>query len=317
MPENPEVPLPHVVALSWGVALQPQRGPKRELSIERIVETAIEIADAEGLAAVSMSRVATSLGYTTMSLYRYVTSKDDLLLLMQDAAGEVAVPAEVANTNWRTELRQWVLFYVGIYRRHPWFGDIPISGVPVMPNSLAFLDWGLRSLRTLPLGEQEKMAIILLATSYARAHGTLERDLAHVNDGQNAPPDLDGALREFVTAERYPNLRPLVESGTYSTSPVADDFDDFAFGLERMLDGIQHFVEHGERIQTTTEVDEARRLADLYSRDKAVREAAKARKEAETKVRELAKREREAIARAHERAKRDAERAAAQAAKGS
>ena len=73
-----ELELPRGVALAWGIAASPQRGPKREMSVERIVEAAVEIADAEGLGAVSMAAVAARLGYTPMSLYRYVTAKDDL-----------------------------------------------------------------------------------------------------------------------------------------------------------------------------------------------------------------------------------------------
>ena len=79
-----EYELPRAIALAWGVAEQPVRGPKREMSIERIVEVAIELADADGLGAVSMSSVAGRLGYTTMSLYRYVSAKDDLLVLMTE-----------------------------------------------------------------------------------------------------------------------------------------------------------------------------------------------------------------------------------------
>ena len=81
-----ELDLPRGVALAWGIAADPQRGPKREMSVERIVEAAVEIADAEGLGAVSMAAVAARLGYTPMSLYRYVTAKDDLILLMQEEA---------------------------------------------------------------------------------------------------------------------------------------------------------------------------------------------------------------------------------------
>src|SRR5215207_4733722 len=116
--------LPRAVALAWGVAANPQRGPKRELSIERIV-------DAEGLAAVSMSRVAASLGFTTMSLYRYVTSKDDLILLMQEAATDVPRPAEAVERGWREGVTAWVLAIRGAYREHPWLVDIPISGAPI------------------------------------------------------------------------------------------------------------------------------------------------------------------------------------------
>ena len=130
---RPEPELPRAVALAWGVATHPQRGPKRELSIERIVDAAIEIADAEGLTAVSMSRVAASLGFTTMSLYRYVTSKDDLILLMQERASDVVVPDSTAEQDWswREGVTAWVLAIRARYREHPWLVDIPVSGAPI------------------------------------------------------------------------------------------------------------------------------------------------------------------------------------------
>ena len=81
--ESTEPELPRAVALAWGVAANPQRGPKRELSIERIVDAAVELADAGGLAAVSMSAIAGEFGVTSMALYRYVSAKDDLVMLMQ------------------------------------------------------------------------------------------------------------------------------------------------------------------------------------------------------------------------------------------
>ena len=86
MADDADLELPRGVALAWGVAADPQRGPKREMSVEKIVEAAVELADAEGLGAVSMAAVAARLGYTPMSLYRYVSAKDDLMLLMQEEA---------------------------------------------------------------------------------------------------------------------------------------------------------------------------------------------------------------------------------------
>src|SRR4030095_11990422 len=111
--------LPRGVALAWGIAAHPQRGPKRELSIERIVEAAVEIADAEGLGAVSMRRVAASLGFTTMSLYRYVTSKDDLILLMQESGSVVPVPDETLERTWRDGVTAWVLATRAAHPEHP------------------------------------------------------------------------------------------------------------------------------------------------------------------------------------------------------
>ncbi|MGH1548129.1 TetR/AcrR family transcriptional regulator C-terminal domain-containing protein [Leifsonia poae] len=312
MADDVEDALPRAVALSWGVAERPQRGPKRELSVERIIDTAIELADAEGLGAVSMSRIASELGFTTMSLYRYVTSKDDVLALMQDAVCAVPIPPDdalaggAANHDWREGLRRWSMATIDVMREHPWFPDIPISGIPLMPNNLAVLDWGLREMRTLPLTDAEKMSTALLLSSYARAVGVVERDVSRSRQADGPPANGDAftsALAELVTPERFPDLAPLVASGTYADAE-GDDLDDFAFGLERILDGIERYVAargEGASIAPMPRPESA-------PRDKAVREAAKARREAESKLREARKREREAIARAVERAAREADR---------
>ena len=85
--------LPAAVAAAWGVRESPGKGPKPGLSLERIVQAAITIAARDGLGAVSMSRVAADLGASTMSLYRYVSAKDELVKLMVDA-GQDPHPAE-------------------------------------------------------------------------------------------------------------------------------------------------------------------------------------------------------------------------------
>lgn len=308
MADEVEEALPRAVALSWGVAERPQRGPRRELSIERIVDTAIGVADQEGLSAVSMSRIATELGFTTMSLYRYVTSKDDVLALMQDAVCEVPIPPEDdRGPDWRSGLRRWSMATIEVMQEHPWFPDIPISGIPLMPNNLAVLDWGLREMRDLPLTDAEKMSTALLLSSYARAVGIVERDVRLAREKGGTPPQsgeaFTAALAELVTPERFPDLAPLVASGGYSDAE--DEQDDFAFGLERILDGIERYVTAraaGEPVAAYEPRPEP------VPRDKAVREAIKARREAEKALREARKREREAIARARDRAARDAER---------
>jgi AcrR family transcriptional regulator len=306
--ERSDPELPRAVALAWGVAANPQRGPKRELSIERIVDAAIEIADAEGLAAVSMSRVAASLGFTTMSLYRYVTSKDDLILLMQEAATEISPPAEHVEHGWREGVTAWVLAIRGAYREHPWLVDIPISGAPITPNSLLMVDWMLRELRPLPLSDGEKMSTLLLLTSYARATAAQERDLVAAAaalagaDGASIEHTF-AALVELVTPERFPDLSPLFAAGGYlaDISDAADD-EDFEFGLQRILDGVEY---HVGRVEAGIAESPAAPLPPQLElpRDKGVKEAAKARREAEKALREAQKREREAIKHALEREK--------------
>ncbi|MFE4952413.1 TetR/AcrR family transcriptional regulator [Leifsonia sp. NPDC056665] len=304
MADEVEEALPRAVALSWGVAERPQRGPKRELSIERIIETAIGVADQEGLSAVSMSRIATELGFTTMSLYRYVTSKDDVLALMQDAVCEVPIPAEDdRGPDWRAGLRRWSMATIEVIQAHPWFPDIPISGIPLMPNNLAVLDWGLREMRDLPLTDAEKMSTALLLSSYARAVGVVERDVRQAREKGSAPPQsgeaFTAALAELVTPERFPDLAPLVASGGYSDAE--DEQDDFAFGLERILDGIERYVTARAAGEPVVAYEQR---PEPVPRDKAVREATKSRREAEKALREARKREREAVERARERAAR-------------
>jgi AcrR family transcriptional regulator len=307
MADAVEDALPRAVALSWGVAERPQRGPKRELSIERIVDAAIEIADAEGLGAVSMSRVAASLGFTTMSLYRYLTSKDDLLLLMQDTVCAVPIPPEEEDGDWRQGMRDWVAVSMSVIAAHPWWGDIPVSGIPMTPNNLAVLDWGLRVMKDLPLTDLEKMSTALLLASYARAVGIVERDVARAADQYGADSvsgeAFAGALAELVTPERFPYLGPLVASGAYTAPPGEDGQDDFAFGLERILDGIERYVD-ARRAGEPVAAPPGR--PEPVPSDKAVREAAKLRREAEVRLREARKREREVIAKARERAAKEA-----------
>ncbi|GIO13677.1 TetR family transcriptional regulator [Cohnella xylanilytica] len=247
--------LPNGVLLSWGKIKQSKRGPKGELSIPQIVEAAMAIADKDGLGAVSMSRVAQSLGFTTMSLYRYVNSKEDLLILMQDAACDIPIPPERPDSEWREEMRDFVHASVKVMRDRPWFADIPIMSVPLTPNNLRIVDWGLRTMRNLPLGEYEKMSFVLLLSGYARHFGILMRDMDRAVQAGASPESFSGqgyteALKQLVGPDRYPYLSPIVHSGAYTEenrddNPIGDDFE---FGLDRLLDGIELYIEGKRRM---------------------------------------------------------------------
>jgi AcrR family transcriptional regulator len=314
--EQPEIELPRGIALAWGVAANPQRGPKRELSIERIVEAAVEIADADGIGAVSMSAVAASLGFTTMSLYRYVTAKDDLILLMQEA-GIGLPPLTVADAaTWREGLSAFSRETLVVYAAHPWLLDVPIRGIPNTPNNLAWLEAGLTALRDTPLDQQERISAFLLVTGHVRWQGLIERGY-HERAAQSglAPSENDLAdahiLGTLVTEEEFPFLHAVIASGVFAD----EDDDSFGFGLARVLDGIERYMQERAAGETPTS-PEPPAPTDGYPRDPAVKLARQARREAEGKLREAAKKEREAIGRAREREQREAETAARKAAKG-
>jgi AcrR family transcriptional regulator len=126
------------------------------LSVDAIVEAAVGLADAEGLEAVSMARVANDLGFTTMSLYRYVSSKDELLQLMWNASAQGAEKLVLAGDDWRQRLRAWAMVQRGGLDRHPWITQMPMAAPPLAPNSLTFVERGLETLDDTGISEADK-----------------------------------------------------------------------------------------------------------------------------------------------------------------
>ncbi len=284
--------LPRGIALAWGVAANPQRGPRRELNIEGIVEAAASIADADGLGAVSMSSVATALGFTTMSLYRYVSAKDDLILLMQEY-GIGLPPLSIGDaTDWRDGLSRWYRAILAVYATHPWLLDIPIEGEPSTPNNLAWLDAGLAVLDSSPLDAQSRVAAVLMFSGYSRWEAQVGRFV-----GSTTKPVIPAdALAKLITPEQFPFLAPAIAAGAFE-----DTENPFEFGLLRILDGLERHMSElsAGRPGTQSEPDPDREFA----RDERVKKAREQVRDAENKLRELRKKEREAIAKAREKAR--------------
>jgi AcrR family transcriptional regulator len=236
--------LPPAIEQLWGLRGPARRGgPKPALSLERIVTAAVELADASGLAGLSMARLAERLGFTTMSLYRYVASKDDLLVLALDAAiGEP--PAGSPTAGWRERCAEWCEALVGMYARHPWALELPISVLPAGPNQLRWMDRGLDALAATRLSEAEKVSAVLLLGTYSRTQAQLGADLTKaVRPGEDGVPPLDWAAAMLRLADpvRFPALARAIAAGTFDDDGGdAGDFSEheFDFGLQRVLDGL-------------------------------------------------------------------------------
>lgn len=305
MTENDPPELPRGIALAWGVAANPQRGPKREMSVERIVDTAVELADADGIGAVSMAAVAAALGFTPMSLYRYVSAKDDLLLLMQEQATGLPPDSHLGLEGWREKLLALYTEQVLLYQRHPWMLSLPITGSPITPNSSAWLDASLAALEGTALTAEERIAVALAVTGYARWCGTVQAGYTEQSRGSGLTPD-EVAVREselydrVITADEFPALRRAIDDGVF-TSPA----DPFRFAMERVLDGVAEYIHALDRGEPHHEVTEWIEVdpAELAG-DRRVREAQKAVREAEKALRAARKIERQALRDANERLRR-------------
>lgn len=242
-PPRDEPPAP--LDLLWGRREgRSRQRSKPPLSVDRVVCAAIELADAGGLESVSMSRVADRLGFTTMALYRHVQSKDELVALMVDEGlGPPGAPGDTPQATGRARLENWARELLAVVRRHAWALDLNLARLPFGPNRAAWLDHGLRPLAGTALDEHEKAALVLLLNDYVFSHARrdIEQDdraTARATDAATVqgplPPDL-------LDAERFPALRRALDAGIFDPSERDRDVD-FAFGLERILDGIDRLV---------------------------------------------------------------------------
>jgi AcrR family transcriptional regulator len=242
--------VPDSVALLWGLRPPARRGRRPSLTLEEITRAAVGIADAEGLGAVSMARVATALGSSTMALYRYVASKDELLLLMADAAFEPP-PASLGEGNWRERLTAWAAAVLALLRRHPWYKDITISGAPVGPGNLAWLDRGLAALEELALPEEEKLAVVmgLLPLVHGQARLSVELEAGFAESPESYEGNYGTALAGLLDERSFPALHRAVAAGVFdppaatSGQELADELDaGFRFALDRFLDGVAGYL---------------------------------------------------------------------------
>ena len=214
---------------------QPRR---RTLTRESIVQAAIEIADRDGLDAVSIRSVAAGLGVRPMSLYGHVSSKDDLLDLMFDQlAGESVLGADLPD-DWRSALE-------AIARRtrdqglaHPWSIELLVDRIQLGPNTLRVLDEWIRALAPLSITADEAWSIATAVNDYTVGYVT------RISAQRRAVPTDPNAAREWTTTvntyltERaesgdHPHIAPLLREG-FAAQP-----DSFEPGLAWLLDTIE------------------------------------------------------------------------------
>ncbi|HVN12872.1 MAG TPA: TetR/AcrR family transcriptional regulator [Kineosporiaceae bacterium] len=238
-----QLQLPDVLARAWGLPV-PGKGPRPGLALDRIVDAAVELAADEGIKGVSMSRVAERLGVSTMGLYRYVASKDDLVLLMVDAAWGPPPAQRRQGETWRQGLERWAWTQRERLNAHPWVLAIPISALPSTPNEVGWLEDGLATMADTRLRPQEKISVILLVSGYVRNEASLMAGLATAlstdQTMRTIMTEYGRILRRVTDPARFPAVHEVLRAGAFEDD---DDPDaEFVFGLERVLDGVEALV---------------------------------------------------------------------------
>ncbi|GAA1159140.1 TetR/AcrR family transcriptional regulator [Streptomyces hebeiensis] len=243
--KNGDAGLPAGIEAAWGLRERPGKGPKPGLSLEKIVEAAVAVAAAEGLGAVSMGRVAKELGASTMSLYRYVGAKDELYLLMQEAAIGAPPDPPAPGTGWREALSRWAWAQREAYHRHLWSVHIPVTGPPATPNTVAWWEQGMTALDGTGLDDGTRLSVIMLVNSFVRHEAMLSAELetAITASGASAHQVMTNyttTLRRLADPARYPSVARVLDSDIMfqPDSPA----QDFIFGLECVLDGVDALI---------------------------------------------------------------------------
>ena len=247
--------------LLWGTRSRPG------LSLERIVRAAIELADVEGLSAVSMRRVAERLGFTSMSLYRHVPGKAELVDLMRDqvlgeevpegrapnrlAAGREAAGGGHRHPSWREDLEAWTRSGLALYRRHPWLVELSGSRRVPGPNAVANFERALETVARTGLPPAQVVAVVTLVGGFVEsaARQVIETERTERRTGVTEEEWWGARDSLFQHLDRYPTLSRIYQEGGYD-----DPFDPFEFGLQRVLDGIAALIRDETRDQPSCTV---------------------------------------------------------------
>lgn len=231
-----------VVRLLWGPHPKPTRGPRPTLDLDRIARAGIEVADSEGLADVSMQRVAARLGVTKMALYRYVPGKAELVALMVEAAIGSCPAATAHGDGWRERLEEWARHLIAAFGRHPWVLDATVGPRVMGPAELSWLEGAVSALDGTGLTGAERMDAAALLVGHVRA---ITQQARAAGPAGRPEAQLGAVLGELMRThgERFPQLTAALSAAAASKGQD----QAWEFGLQRILDGLAALIDERAR----------------------------------------------------------------------
>jgi len=232
-----------VVELLWAPTQQsPVRGPKPRTSLSEVVAAGVEIADAEGLAALSMRKVASRLGIGAMSLYTYVPGRSELVELMIDRVyAEHTIPEP--QLAWRRRLEAWARETWRIYAGHPWLSDYNMARLPIGPHVLdvsealyaALHDAGFLGAENVAISNLIQWQLLGAARSMISDADEARHTGVSAEAYWNSRASFWGTYFDW---NRYPNTAAIWEAGGFD-DPAGWDFERM---LDRLLTGIEQLA---------------------------------------------------------------------------
>lgn len=233
--------------LLWEDRTPPSRGPKPGLTPDDVVRAAMAIAEEEGLAAVSMHAVAAKLGFTTMALYRYFPSKEALYDAIVDAGmGQPPRPTEPNSPgDWRAQVTEWAHAKRAMLISRPWLAELPFVAAPHGPNWLSWLEAVAEPLSHTGLSAPDIGQMLSIIDGYTRGASDTAISLARarargITDEEWAAA-VGADLGRAIGDPRFPTFSAILTTPSAGKPLTLDE--SFDFGLQRVLDGIELYVE--------------------------------------------------------------------------
>lgn len=216
----------------WDLTDEPEKAPRVALSLPGIVKAAIAIADAEGVEAVSMQRVAADLGFTKMSLYRHVPGKAELLGLMIDTA--VGTPPDLSQVpgGWRGKLENFVPRLAQVWQDHPWIPAMTMGARLMGPRETGWVESAVAATAGTPLTGDERLAAAFLIFGHVRT--------THATATAGTQPWSGGSEQVELIRSRA-DLFPELAMALTEPAPTLRD-NARQFGLARILDGLAALI---------------------------------------------------------------------------
>jgi AcrR family transcriptional regulator len=227
----------------WTRPERAARGPVPEHTRAEIAAAAITLADARGLGAVTMRSAAAAIGTAPASLYRYVTTRDELVELMADQVyGEISAP-EPGPGDPVAGLLRLARQSRAVYHRHPWLLDVPATGSLPGPNAVAFIEHTLAALADVHLTGPEKLVTVGLFSGVVRLFAQTE--ISQRQAGQDTAQwqhSLAGYLLQISAAGQHPYLAGALADAAAGDDPArtdpAQDEPLFDRAMTRILTGL-------------------------------------------------------------------------------
>jgi len=231
--------------LLWEDRSRSTRGPKPAFTPDDIVQAAIQIAEADGLAAVTMHAVSARLGYTTMAIYRYFPNKEALLDAIVDAAMGSPPRASEPRGDWRADVARWAHAKRAMLCARPWLAELPFVAAPHGPNWLSWLEAVVVSLSSTGLSAADTGQMLSIIDGYTRGASDTAISLARARARGTSDAEWTAAvgadLGRAIGDARFPAFAALITAPSDGHPRTMEE--SFDFGLQRVLDGIEHCIE--------------------------------------------------------------------------